>query len=230
MAYETQLDGATAVDVINASFGRHPRRRALHAKGIWCRGTFRATPEAAALSRAAHLQGGDVPVLARLSNGGGNPKCPDYAPDVRGLAVKFELPGGEADRPRLPKRSPLRLPHARGVPRSPESPDRPAAVVKLPLFFARHAALVAFAAREHESADADRRVRSVPLLQRPRLRLGYRGRHQDVRALRLAAREGSAADRAPRIPLARARLPVREPPGVPARSLDPRRPDRGSGR
>jgi catalase len=35
-----------------------------------------------------------VPVLARLSNGGGNPKVPDYAPDVRGLAVSFELPDG----------------------------------------------------------------------------------------------------------------------------------------
>ena len=96
MASELDLDGAEAVDVINARFGRHPRRRALHAKGIWCRGTFRATPEAAALSRAVHLQGGDVEVLARLSNGGGNPNVPDYEPDVRGLAVKFELPGGEA--------------------------------------------------------------------------------------------------------------------------------------
>jgi catalase len=96
MAPEHDLDGAEAVDVINARFGRHPRRRALHAKGIWCRGTFKATREATALSRAVHLQGGDVPVLARVSNGGGNPKVPDYAPDVRGLAVKFELPGGEA--------------------------------------------------------------------------------------------------------------------------------------
>ncbi|MDQ2675870.1 MAG: catalase [Actinomycetota bacterium] len=97
MASEGQLDGATAVDVISASFGgRRPRHRALHAKGIWCRGKFRATPEAAALSRAAHLQGVEVPVLARLSNGGGNPSVPDYAPDVRGLAVKFELTGGEA--------------------------------------------------------------------------------------------------------------------------------------
>jgi catalase len=90
----TPTDPAAAVDVMNARFGRHPRRRALHAKGIWCRGTFTGTPEGRELSRAAHLAADSVPVLARLSNGGGNPKVPDYAPDVRGLAVSFELPDG----------------------------------------------------------------------------------------------------------------------------------------
>lgn len=83
-----------AIDVINARFGVHPGRRALHAKGSWCAGTFTATDAAPALSRAAHLQGQPVPVLARLSNGGGDPRVPDYAPDVRGLAVSFELPDG----------------------------------------------------------------------------------------------------------------------------------------
>jgi catalase len=83
-----------AIDVIADRFGRHPRTRALHAKGTWCRGSFTATPGAAELCRAAHLRGEPVPVLARLSNGGGNPRVPDYAPDVRGLAVGFELPDG----------------------------------------------------------------------------------------------------------------------------------------
>ena len=83
-----------AMDVIHARFGTHPHHRALHAKGSWLEGTFTATPEAGKLSRAAHLQGEPVPVLARVSNGGGNPKLPDYAPDVRGLAVSFTLPDG----------------------------------------------------------------------------------------------------------------------------------------
>ena len=92
------LEPAEAIEVIHERFGRHPRHRALHAKGVWLRGTFTASPEARTLCRAAHLQGGEIPVLARLSNGGGNPKVPDYAPDVRGLAVKFELPdGGRTD-------------------------------------------------------------------------------------------------------------------------------------
>lgn len=86
-----------AIEVIHGRFGSHPRSRALHAKGTWARGTFKATPAAAKLSRAAHLQGADVPVLTRLSNGGGNPRVPDFAPDVRGLAVSFELDGGNTD-------------------------------------------------------------------------------------------------------------------------------------
>ena len=35
-----------------------------------------------------------MPVLARLSNGSGDPNSADYAPDVRGLAVGFALPDG----------------------------------------------------------------------------------------------------------------------------------------
>lgn len=83
-----------AVDAANGAFGRHPGYRALHAKGTLLKGTFTATPEAARLTRAAHMQGDPVPVTARVSNGAGNPRAPDYQPDVRGLAVKFYLPDG----------------------------------------------------------------------------------------------------------------------------------------
>jgi catalase len=83
-----------AVDAANEVFGRHPRRRAFHAKGTLCRATFTATPAAARLTRAAHMQGEPVPATVRVSNGGGDPDAPDYQPDVRGLAVKFELPDG----------------------------------------------------------------------------------------------------------------------------------------
>jgi catalase len=77
----------------NAAYGTHPGRRALHAKGTLLRGTFTATPEAATLTRAAHMQGEAIPATIRVSNGSGNPDTPDYAPDVRGLAVKLYLPG-----------------------------------------------------------------------------------------------------------------------------------------
>ena len=82
-----------AVDTINARYGSHGAR-ALHAKGTLCRGSFTATPEAARLTRAAHMQGRPVDVTVRFSNGMGNPKLPDYAPDVRGMATKFSLPDG----------------------------------------------------------------------------------------------------------------------------------------
>jgi catalase len=78
----------------NEVFGSHPGYRALHAKGTLLKGWFTATPEAAGLTRAVHMQGSPVPATFRVSNGGGNPGVPDFAPDVRGLAVKLYLPDG----------------------------------------------------------------------------------------------------------------------------------------
>ncbi len=79
---------------IHARFGAHDGHRALHAKGIHCVGTFTATPEAAELTKAAHMSGAPVPAKVRFSNGGGDPNVPDYVADVRGLAVSFQLPDG----------------------------------------------------------------------------------------------------------------------------------------
>lgn len=87
-----------AMEKIHARFGAHDGHRALHAKGIHCVGSFTATPEAAALTKAAHMSGTPVPARVRFSNGGGDPTVPDYVPDVRGLAVGFQLPdGGRTD-------------------------------------------------------------------------------------------------------------------------------------
>jgi catalase len=80
-----------ALAVIHERYGAHEGHRALHAKGVLCRGTFTPTPRAAGLTRAAHMQT-TVPATVRLSNGGGDPAVPDYAPEVRGLAVSFHLP------------------------------------------------------------------------------------------------------------------------------------------
>ena len=82
------------VDGVNERYGRHPGYRALHAKGRFYKATFTATPEAAALTRAQHMQGQPVPAMVRLSNGSGRPDSKDYVPDVRGMAVSFELPDG----------------------------------------------------------------------------------------------------------------------------------------
>jgi catalase len=86
---------ADAIDRINAVFGRHPGHRALHAKGRFYAGTFTPSAEAAALCRAGHLQAA-VPVWVRWSNGSGHPRVPDRVPDVRGMAVSFRLPDGQA--------------------------------------------------------------------------------------------------------------------------------------
>jgi catalase len=82
------------VDAAQAAFGRHPGFRALHARGILCRGRFVPSGEGAALTTAAHMQGEPVPATFRFSNGAGNPRLPDYAPDLRGLAAKLYLSGG----------------------------------------------------------------------------------------------------------------------------------------
>jgi catalase len=83
-----------AIDTIRGTGGAQPGYRALHAKGKLYHGTFTATDEAAQLSRAAHLNGSEVPALIRFSNGSGNPGQPDNAPGVRGIGVKFTLPDG----------------------------------------------------------------------------------------------------------------------------------------
>jgi catalase len=81
-----------AIEAIRGTGGAQSGCRALHAKGTLYRGTFTATPEAAGLSRAKHLDGSTVPALIRFSNGSGNPTQKDGLPGVRGMAVKFTLP------------------------------------------------------------------------------------------------------------------------------------------
>jgi catalase len=128
-----------ATEAANNAFGVHPGMRALHAKGTLLKGTFTATPQAALLTRAAHMQGDAIPLTARVSNGGGNPDVPDYAPDVRGLAVKLYLPDGSRtdivaqSAPRFPVRTPeafLELLRAQKL--------GPSMAWKFPLFLARH--------------------------------------------------------------------------------------------
>ena len=80
------------VDAMNAIHGVHPGFRAVHAKGSCCTGTFVATPEAAVLCTAPHLQGDEIPVTVRFSAGSGKPTRADGARDERGMAVKFHLP------------------------------------------------------------------------------------------------------------------------------------------
>lgn len=127
-----------AMERIEARFGRHEGFRAFHAKGIHCVGTFTPTPEAAGLSRAAHLNA-PVPAKVRFSNGGGDPTVPDYAPDVRGLAVSFQLPDGSAT-DLLAQSVPIfPFKDQEGVLDALEISERNfKALVRLPLFFAKH--------------------------------------------------------------------------------------------
>lgn len=103
IAQPSPSDGTPAriVRAFDALFsGPHPGTRAIHAKGLVAYGSFTPAIGAASLSRAVHLNGGEVPVVVRFSNRAGNPAVPDGAPEAspRGMAVRFLLPdGGETD-------------------------------------------------------------------------------------------------------------------------------------
>jgi catalase len=133
-----------ALETINAAFGRHPGRRALHAKGTLCSGSFTATEPAARLTRAAHMQGTPVAVTARVSNGSGDPDDPDYAPGVRGLAVKFYLPDGSRTDvlAQNSSRFPVRTPEAFIALIAAQAPG-PGRLLRLPAFIAAHPGILA---------------------------------------------------------------------------------------
>jgi catalase len=84
------------VNALNKVYGVHPGFRANHAKGIVGQGTFKATPEAAALSKAAIFSGDTIPITIRFSDSGGLPSVPDGSPHAlpKGFAIKFHLKDG----------------------------------------------------------------------------------------------------------------------------------------
>jgi catalase len=88
---ETQL-----VNVMNKLWGVHPGFRANHAKGVVTTGTFKATPQAAQLSKAVLFAGGTIPVTIRFSDATGVPNIPDGSDlaNGHGMAIKFHLPDG----------------------------------------------------------------------------------------------------------------------------------------
>lgn len=84
------------VDALYAIFGSHAGFRVTHAKGVVALGTFIASPAAKSVTRAAHLQGGRVPVTLRFSNFSGVPSTADgdASASPRGIALQFMLPDG----------------------------------------------------------------------------------------------------------------------------------------
>lgn len=90
---ETVQTAHEIVKTLHGVFGPHPGYRAVHAKGGLLTGSFKPSPEAAALSKAHHFNN-TVPVTARFSSSGGLPHIPDTDPqgDPRGFAIRFHYP------------------------------------------------------------------------------------------------------------------------------------------
>jgi len=84
------------VDAMNKAFGTHPGFRANHAKGLVVEGSFKASSQAAVLSKAALFDGSTIPVTVRFSDSTGMPNVPDgsRAANPHGMAIKFHLPDG----------------------------------------------------------------------------------------------------------------------------------------
>ena len=87
------------VDLANKVDGVHLGFRAFHAKGVVVEGSFKASADAARLSRATLFNGSSIRVTARFSDGSGMPTVADGSPAMpRGIAIKYHLPaGGDTD-------------------------------------------------------------------------------------------------------------------------------------
>ncbi|MBI3776465.1 MAG: catalase family peroxidase [Gammaproteobacteria bacterium] len=91
-AAENDVTPDKVVSALEGTFGVTPGERRNHTKGTCAAGEFTGTAEAAAYSRSALFSGKPVPVVARFSLSGGNPKAPDTAKSGRGMALEFRLP------------------------------------------------------------------------------------------------------------------------------------------
>jgi catalase len=95
-AAEQEVSAPEVVGAIEGVFGVNKGERRNHIKGTCALGEFVGTKEAAAYSRSELFSGKPVPVVARFSVTGGNPKVPDTAKNVRGMALQFQLRSGAA--------------------------------------------------------------------------------------------------------------------------------------
>ena len=89
-----EVTAPAVVGAIEGAFGVNKGERRNHIKGTCAIGEFVGNKDATVYSRSALFSGTPVPVVARFSLSGGNPKAPDTAKSVRGMALQFKLPGG----------------------------------------------------------------------------------------------------------------------------------------
>jgi catalase len=83
------------VNALEALAGKQPTFRRAQAKGVCASGYFMGNTVGRSLSSATVFNGDKVPVIARFSVGGGNPRASDKARTVRGLALQLNAPNGE---------------------------------------------------------------------------------------------------------------------------------------
>ena len=82
-------DGFEHVNGVHSGFRRN------HAKGVGVFGFFESNGNGVRLSKALVFRPGRVPVIGRVSLGGGQPDAADTPAAVRGMGLQFSLPDGE---------------------------------------------------------------------------------------------------------------------------------------
>lgn len=95
LAGEDEVTADQVVTALEGAFGVHPGERRNHTKGACATGEFVGTTDAARYTRSALFSGKPIPVVARFSLAGGNPKAPDTAKSARGMALEFRMPDGQ---------------------------------------------------------------------------------------------------------------------------------------
>jgi catalase len=95
---QDQTTPEALVDALNIAGGKAQNVRVAHQKGVCAVGTFAATSDAKAISKAALFSGAEAPALVRFSIAGPNPKISDKAkPAPRGLAISLDTPDGPSE-------------------------------------------------------------------------------------------------------------------------------------
>jgi len=94
MAQQREVTASEVVSALEGTFGVSQGQRRNHTKGVCAAGEFVGDKEAAVYSRSALFSGKPIPVVARFSLSGGNPKAPDTVKSARGMALEFKLADG----------------------------------------------------------------------------------------------------------------------------------------
>jgi len=90
-----RLGPGAIVDALQVHDGLHPGFRRAHAKGLCVEGTFQSNGNGTALSKAQVFTPGTVPVIGRLSTGGGQPYAPDGRLVFHAIALSLTQANGE---------------------------------------------------------------------------------------------------------------------------------------
>ncbi|MEG1317332.1 MAG: catalase, partial [Oscillospiraceae bacterium] len=90
-----RLTAQNLTNAIEATGANHPGFRRAHRKGVCVSGWFEPSAQASQLSHARMFEQQRVPVLGRLSIGGGNPHGADNSARVRSIAVQLSSDDGQ---------------------------------------------------------------------------------------------------------------------------------------